>query len=278
MSILFRTDNGKRYKTPSTGAQVGGVLAGSTALMTMSLGSTPIAIPFIKGLKYQNKNVDTVEITKTLETAIQKTGLEQSGVTLYKLSEKNALKTSNKFKQFIADWTNPITASAKGNNAAFDHYTNSILINPEKMGLAGFHEIGHAINFNQSKFWKIMQKSRMPIMGLTGLIGFTSILKRKKEVGERPNGAFDKITTFVKNNAGKLTLLVSTPILAEEIKASLRGNKLAKELLSPTMYKKVLKGNGFGALSYLSSFLITALSVVTASKIRDKIASAKEIK
>lgn len=67
-------------------------------------------------------------------------------------------------------------------------------------------------------------------------------------------------------------------MLAEELKASSRGNKLAKQVLSPDLYKKVLKTNKFSAIVYVSGTLLTGLAGYFASKTRDIVAHPKEIK
>ena len=106
-------------------------------------------------------------------------------------------------------------------------------------------------------------------------IGAIAIFKRKKAEGEETNGVFDKVTTFIKNNAGKLTLASMLPMVAEELKASARGNALAKKILSPELAKKVVKANRWGALSYIATAGVTALAVCLGSKIRDAIAGPK---
>lgn len=65
-------------------------------------------------------------------------------------------------------------------------------------------------------------------------------------------------------------------MLAEELKASSRGNKLAKQVLSPDLYKKVL--NKFSTIVYVTGTLLTGLAGYFASKTRDIVAHPKEIK
>lgn len=65
-------------------------------------------------------------------------------------------------------------------------------------------------------------------------------------------------------------------MLAEELKASSRGNKLAKQVLSPDLYKKVL--NKFSTIVYVTGTLLTGLGGYFASKTRDIVAHPKEIK
>ena len=58
-------------------------------------------------------------------------------------------------------------------------------------------------------------------------------------------------------------------MLAEELKASQRGNKLAKELLSPELAKKVLKYNRYGAATYIVGALAATTAVAVGSKVKD---------
>ena len=70
-------------------------------------------------------------------------------------------------------------------------------------------------------------------------IALIALLKTKKAEGEQPTGVVDKATDFIKNNAGKLTFATFIPTLIEEAMASIKGNKMAKELLNPQMAKKI---------------------------------------
>ncbi len=166
----------------------------------------------------------------------------------------------------------------QGRNAIFWPKTNEIAVNIEKLGTATFHEMGHAVNHNFSKFWKGMQKLRVPCGIAGGLFGTVALLKRKKVEGEEPKGFFDKTTTLIKNNVGKLTLAAFAPIVAEELMATYRGNKMAKKVLSPELFKKVQKTNRFGAMTYIAAGVGAALAAVVGSKVRDAIAKPKEIK
>ncbi len=165
----------------------------------------------------------------------------------------------------------------QGRNAIFLPKTNEVAVNIEKLGTAAFHEMGHAVNHNFSKFWKSMQKLRMPCGIAGGLFGTVALLKRKKVEGEEPKGFFDKTTTFIKNNVGKLTLAAFAPIVAEELMATYRGNKMAKKVLSPELFKKVQKTNRFGAMTYIATGVGAALVAVVGSKVRDAIAKPKEV-
>ena len=106
---------------------------------------------------------------------------------------------------------------------------------------------------------------------------FTAIFKRKKAEGEQPTGVVDKVTTFIKDNCGKLAFLGTLPTILEEGLASVKGAKLAKEVLSPQNYKLLNKFNGAAWLSYLGMGVGITAATVLASKVRDAIAKPEKV-
>ena len=126
------------------------------------------------------------------------------------------------------------------------------------------------MNKNLSKCANMLGKFRlMPILG--GLMVTLSLLKDKKRDDEKPLGFFDKTAIFIKNNVGKLVFASYIPMLAEEGLASIRGQKVAKKLLSPDVYKNVVKGNALGFSTYLLVAISASLGATFATKVRDKI-------
>ena len=187
-------------------------------------------------------------------------------------------KLKEKLGKYLQKQMDVVGAIKKGKNAGFNNLTNEVLINTEKLGVAGFHEIGHAINYNNSKFWSTMQKLRKPAMIIPSILTTIALFKRKKAEGEEPKGFFDKTTTFIKEHVGTLATLSMAPIVAEEIKATQRGNALAKKLLSPESYKKVVKSNKYGAATYIAAALAVGAGAYIANKVKDAIAKPKEIR
>lgn len=162
---------------------------------------------------------------------------------------------------------------AKGKNAFCLPLTRDIMINTDKLAGASFHEMGHALNASGGKLIKslaigclITQKGFIPIILAIGL------LKNKKQNGEEPKGIINKTTTYIKNNAGKLTFACLVPMLAEEGLASIRGAKIAKKVLDPKLLKKVNRNNFLAWTTYIAGTLVTTAAVSLAVKIRDKIA------
>ncbi len=136
--------------------------------------------------------------------------------------------------------------------------------------------MGHAVNHNCSKLWKCVQKIRQPMLCVAGLMTSIALFKRPKAEGEQPKNGFDRATTFIKNNIGKLVTLCLVPIVAEELKATQRGNKMAKNVLSAEMFAKVKKFNKGGAVTYMSMALAMGLGAFVSTKIRDKIAKPEK--
>lgn len=130
------------------------------------------------------------------------------------------------------------------------------------------------MNANLSKFGKILQKCR-PMALLAIPVSLIALWKTKKAPGEEPKNGLDKTTTFIKNNAGKLTFLAFLPTLLEEGLASVKGNKLAKKLLNPELAKKVAKTNALGFSSYALLATLSGLGVYLGTKVKDAIASKK---
>ena len=275
MSMTIEQNNSTQYQSKKNKtAAAGGIAAGLAFYSAVNI--LPQAVFVDKMVSQMSKiasSADTDVIRSALDKAMGKTGLfMQKGVQIMDLTGYVRPSRKSYIAEIVENQFSMPKAILKAKNAAFDYSKNQIFINIEKMGTAGFHEIGHAINFNQSKFWKILQKCRLPLMVLSGIPVVISLFTHKKAEGEEPKNGFDKTGTFVKDNAGKLAALALVPIIAEEMKATQRGNKLAKELLSPELYKKVVKTNKFGLVGYLAAPVFVGIAAWLAGKIKDSIA------
>lgn len=181
-----------------------------------------------------------------------------------KLFEK--LKQIFNFRKTKRTYTMYKSVSA-GNNAVFYKEKNQILININKRGLALFHELGHAINSNASKFWSTIQKIKPFTKKSPTIFLLAALLIPAKQKDEKPKGIIDKTLTFIRDNAGKLTFISMLPIIAEEFSATMRGNKLAKCL--PKHYKQAVKGNYIASLTYVVGAVTAAIGVGAVSKIKE---------
>lgn len=146
---------------------------------------------------------------------------------------------------------------------------NKILLPESKLSLSGFHEIGHSLNTNFSKVGKALQKMR-PMMMLSPIVLLIGAFGREKPESEnKVKNAYNKTINFIRNHAGLLALGAGLPMLIEEGMASFNGNKIAKNLLSAEMAKKVFKTNRAGFLSYLGAVAGSAIAADVAVRIKN---------
>ena len=304
---IITNNNGQTYQTAGTGTTIGAVLAGGLANNAIvNLNARAVSPQIMKKFGKQSSKLNetqVAEMQKGIKDAFEKSGLKQKGVEILdvrEMKDENELTPASKkleeainkkFEKFIPKKireseafkttldlikNNLQSTIENGKNAAYFEEGNKIAINTEKLGAAAFHEMGHALNMQSSKFWKVAQKAR-PVALLSGVFGLTALFKRKKLEGEEPKNNFDKVTTFIKNNVGKLTVLSFIPLVAEELAASYKGEKLAKQVLSPELLKKVKNSNRLGASTYILMASAVGLGAVVASKVRDAIAKPEEI-
>lgn len=306
--------NETQYQKPSGLRTAGAIAAGITAQQTLSTAGKLATLPFANKMFALNNSVSKEEIKLIRNIydnkALKEAKLDEKGVKILtdlpksmkkflsgwfkkidsKLPANNDfLKKINKFQKV----SNPYTQFCIGKNAffmphnwlgrklikGFNEMENKILIKPSKLPLAGFHEIGHAMNYNLSIVGKTLQKMRPFAMLAPIVIGAIAIFKGQKTPNEEANqGWFGKTTSFIKNNAGKLTTLSFAPILIEETMATVKGNKLASKLLNnASLAKKVAKSNWVALGTYATVAVTAGLATFLAVKLRDKIASPKPI-
>ncbi len=173
----------------------------------------------------------------------------------------------------------PETLISKGRNAVFNASLNQIQINREKLPLGLFHEMGHAFNFNNSKFWKAMQmsgfigKNLAPLMLLVPAFTKKEVAAEGEELTQK-----QKIKNGIRESLPFIASGLMIPTLLEEGKASLRANKWAKELLDPKHAKFVTKKNTIAYSSYVIVALGLGLATYTAKKVKDHFDEKKAMK
>ena len=277
-------------KNKNTGKKIAGVLAGGAVYNIVPRFQAPFAMKCLDKMQTLNNNLTKYE-ADTVLNALKKTmslsGLTKKGIEIVKASENNGsfveellrkemnnnLLTKLTPKKFIdkqiAGAKNMLT---EGYNACYLAKSQKILIpDANKLNLAGFHEAGHAMNANLGKATKLLQKSRQLSALALPLIAI-ALLKKPKVEGEKPQGVLDKVTTFIKDHVGVLTAATFIPTIAEEGLATLRGNKFAKELLSPNLAKKVAKSNGYGFATYVVTAAAFGAAAYLAVKVKNAIA------
>lgn len=189
-----------------------------------------------------------------------------------KLDKKLEEVTKKLDKRNAGKLESALTSILLGENACYMPFNNTVVVNPNKMGFSTFHELGHAINNNSKGFVKALAKSRNFIALLAPVVLFTSIVKKKKPEDQKPKNLWDRFTTFIKNNCGKLMFLSMVPVIAEEGLASINGHKLGKKVLSPEMLKKMntLNLKAFG--SYVLGATIMSVCGALAVWVKDRVA------
>ena len=283
-----------QYKKPGVGAIIGGTIAGGLVQNTVTGMQQGIGLAAMQNMRKIASNLTADEfkqIAQATKNVMNTSGLKEAGVSILKANAKNnmqikktILKELNggllsknfpkKLKHLLA---NQIKAQTDlGVNAFFAPLSKKIVMPDKSLGLAFFHEAGHAINANLSKFGKVLQKCR-PLAALAIPIALIGLCKTKKAPNEEPKGIIDKVTTFIKNNAGKLTFASFMPIVLEEGLASIHAQKMAKSLLSPELAKKVAKTNAWGFATYAGLAVLAGLGSWLGVKVKDAIASPKPI-
>lgn len=269
------------YALESIGAYMG---AGAVSGLISATG------PFVLGAAHKIGHVpaDTVQILhNAAEEALKVSGMAAKGVKIQYLKEP----ATKKGLWGMMSTPNPIEQIKNGFNACFlpkgiknlfgefAYKPNTILMPEKEMSFAAFHEIGHSINWNTSKFWRTMQKMRMPGMVLAslpmlyGAFSKKSVAEDGKELTKK-----QKLNNFIRDNAGKLSFAAMLPMLAEEGMATIRGQKLANKILSPDLAKHVMKGSGVCYLSYLGAAAAVAVGSYAAVKIKDYLVNRKQAK
>ena len=258
-----------------------------------------VRIKFLNPSKYINlfnlkNNISTEELSELIEERFIKSGKTlREFWSLLNLdmirNGNNAAFVQKDVKFMKANFEEFIKVAVDNDKAALKAFeknqgvfikANSILAPQGKLQGAVFHEIGHALNANMSRFGKFLQKCRPLSMFAPGLLITYGAFTRKsksKEEGKELNG-LQKTHNFVRDNAGKLALVASLPMLVEEAMATAKGQKFAKKYLSPEMAKKVLKGNMLPYLTYLALAGLGALGAKVAVDIKDKAIAKKELK
>ena len=289
---LIITKGGKTYEKPSIPISVAAFIAANTAGSVVYGGINKLGSkPFESVLK----NIDNIDIDvfkRAADEAFNSSGLSKKGVTVVDGVFENYNIVRDSINEALLSWKNKIpflrnikdqqvieqTRSVlEGKNAFYVKHNKQILINKDKLGIALFHEMGHALNYNKAGLGNILIKMKSPFSLLIPIAVLTALCKRKKADGEESQGVFDKTTTFIKNNCGKLAFLGMLPSVLEEGLASIKGAKLAKNFLSAENLKTLNKFNSKTWLTYLSLAVGSGLCAVTASKVRDFIAHPKEI-
>ena len=160
-----------------------------------------------------------------------------------------------------------------GQNAYYLPSTRKIIINTDKISIAGFHEVGHALNDIKGRFGKLLSKMRWPGRVAAGLLGYIAMFSNSKPK-DAPNNIYDK----VKNNCGKIAFACMLPTVFEEGMASYKGIKLAQKTgLAKPLINNMKKLYAKALLTYIGHAAATGLAVGAANIIMNSFTRPKKI-
>lgn len=218
----------------------------------------------------KNLNIEQIkQINNIADNLLKTEGLSKKGVKIYHVSGPTAKPTM--IPDSIFSMIDKDFAVAKGKNAIYSSYTNSINVNRVKMPTAIFHELGHAYNYNNSKFWNIVQNMSNPLKLISQFMLLYSIVSKKSEPKEGENlNIFQKTNNFLINNSWKIAAGTSLPGIMEEVMASLRANNWANKNLPKLLAQKVKLSNLLGLVSYIAVTACIISSTYLMSKMKNK--------
>lgn len=239
--------NGDLYTRRTEADQMKGYLISSALSGALYKSMTMSGIPFNKQLAKELPN--NIHYKQPLENAIKISGLEKYGVSL--IEAQNHLTIPNEYRL--------------GKNACFDPATNKVIVNTDKIAIAAYHELGHAMNALKGGFPKILQKMRRPGFVIAGLMEYFAVFSRTK-----PKEAQKTFTDRIEDNCGKIAFAAMLPMVAEEALASHRGLKLAKQAgLKEPFLNNMKKFLSKALLTYGARAAVGGLAVWASRKIMD---------
>ena len=246
--------NGNQYIPSTSGDSNKGFLIASAASSAI-LGTLPLfGKPFERQLAKEHARNHLYK--DAFLNSLQVSGLDKKGVKIIPME----------FSSTLNDYT-------LGKNAAYFPKEKAIRINTDKISIAGFHELGHAMNDITGKLGKFLSKLRWPGRILAGWMGTIALFSRPKPK-DAPKNGFD----YVKDNCGKIAFACMLPTVFEEGMASYKGLKLAKKTgLADSLIKNMKKLYGKALLTYIGHAAATGLAVGAAGMIMDKFTRPKKV-
>lgn len=271
-------------KAIAVGAAIAGIPSAYMAFDTVWVKPDFVMEEMAKFMQKGMPDIDTFQNVKAAaQKAIRDTGLGANGLTLKTVNVDNIDAVTREIAEAAkgTPFANRISQNfAKmfkfGVNAVFVPELNNVYIGEKGLYSSVFHELGHALNYNSSKFMKFMQKARIltpygiPAVGL-GLFAAGLLHRVKPESQEQPKSLWEKTKDFIKKHSGKLTLLTFMPMLVEEVAASVKGIKIAKNYFTPEQVSKLVKGYKYAFGSYAQLALGLSAIIGLANMVADGI-------
>lgn len=255
MVEAYSYNNGQYIPRSESANMSGYVLA--TMASSAIMGTLPaFGRPFQKQL--QEEQLQNKLYKDVFEKSLKVSGLNSKGVRIVP-AQKLGRGIGNDYKV--------------GANACYVPTTKEIIVNTDKISIAGFHEVGHALNHLTGKMGKVLQKLRNPGYALAGLMGTIAFFSRPKPK-DAPKDAGD----FIRDNCGKIAFLGWMPTVIEEGMASYKGIKLARKSgLSEPLIKNMKKLYTKAFMTYAGRAVATGLAVGAANMIMGKFTRPKKV-
>ena len=270
--------------SPCIAGSIGAAAVGSVA----PVAAMPVGIACINKMSKINQELKPDQFAKVNDAAekvLKNLQLDKKGVEIVNIKKmENILPLPDKIMEMI----NPVFATGQGKNAFFTDTempgiikANCVGVNKEKLPLATFHELGHAHNYNYSKFFKCLQKMRTPGMLIAMAMPlFCAFTKDTKPTEGKELTTWQKIKNNLRKFSPAIAGVAMAPTLVEELAATSKGNKAAKEVFknAPDLLKKAVKGNRCGYISYAASIAGAVFATWVAKRIKDMAVQKKEEK
>lgn len=245
-----------QYIPRSESSNISGYILATMASSAI-MGTLPaFGRPFEKQLQREQLNNHLYK--DAFEKSIKTAGLKTEGVKIIP-AQKVAQGIANDYKV--------------GANACYIPTTREILINTDRISIAGFHEVGHAMNHLTGKVGKVLQRLRKPGYMLAGLMGTIAFFSRPKPKDAPKDGG-----DFIRDNCGKIAFLGWLPTVIEEGMASYKGVKLARKSgLAEPLIKNMKKLYAKAFMTYAGRAVATGLAVGAANMIMGKFTRPKQV-
>ena len=195
----------------------------------------------------RGKEFASVDEVKRVAQAMKNENELKADIHYIDHSNKGFLK--NMFPGLAKD----LDTVASGGNAFYTHQGNFAVAPKSKPSLI-LHELGHATNFEKSKFFGGLQKLRVFGMYAPMAVAFLNDITGKRKDGKQ---------SFIEKYAGVIGFSAFLPTIIEEAAASVRGIQAAKKTL-PKVNLGALKRNYFFAWM---TYVLAGIGVGLASKL-----------
>jgi hypothetical protein len=192
---------------------------------------------------------DELDITVANEVAEAMKTEHDLKADIHYIDNNNKAILQNKFPGLAKE----LDVVANGGNAFYTSQGHFAVAPKSKPSLM-LHELGHATNFEKSKFFRGLQKLKVFGMFAPMALAFLNDITGKRKDGKE---------NFIERNAGIIGFSAFLPTIIEEAAASIRGIKAAKKTL-PKVNLGALKRNYFFAWM---TYVLAGVGVGLASKL-----------